>query len=137
MAEKKKQQVTQPGQASDKKRALDTALAQIEKDFGKGAVMRLGENAHVVVEAIPTGSLALDMALGIGGVPKGRIIEIYGPESSAGTSHCVRSSEAGGRGGLYRRRARFGPHLCQGVGGGYRFHAHLPAGYRRAGAGDL
>lgn len=86
MAEKKKMPVTQPGQASDKKKALDTALAQIEKDFGKGAVMRLGENSHVVVEAIPTGSLALDMALGIGGVPKGRIIEIYGPESSGKTT---------------------------------------------------
>ena len=86
MAEKKKMPVTQPGQASDKKKALDTALAQIEKDFGKGAVMRLGENSHVVVEAIPTGSLALEMALGIGGVPKGRIIEIYGPESSGKTT---------------------------------------------------
>ena len=86
MAEKKKTPITQPGQASDKKKALDTALAQIEKDFGKGAVMRLGENAHVVVEAIPTGSLALDIALGIGGVPKGRIIEIYGPESSGKTT---------------------------------------------------
>ena len=86
MAEKKKPMVTQPGQASDKKKALDTALAQIEKDFGKGAVMRLGENSHVVVEAIPTGSLALDMALGIGGVPKGRIVEIYGPESSGKTT---------------------------------------------------
>ena len=100
MAEKKKMPVTQPGQASDKKKALDTALAQIEKDFGKGAVMRLGENTHVVVEAIPTGSLALDMALGIGGVPKGRIIEIYGPESSGKTTlalHIV--SEAQKRGG--------------------------------------
>ena len=86
MAEKKKTPITQPGQASDKKKALDTALAQIEKDFGKGAVMRLGENAHVVVEAIPTGSLALDFALGIGGVPKGRIVEIYGPESSGKTT---------------------------------------------------
>ena len=100
MAEKKKQQITQPGQAADKKKALDTALAQIEKDFGKGAVMRLGENSHVVVEAIPTGSLALDMALGIGGVPKGRIIEIYGPESSGKTTlalHIV--AEAQKRGG--------------------------------------
>ena len=86
MAEKKKNPITQPGQAADKKKALDTALAQIEKDFGKGAVMRLGENTHVVVEAIPTGSLALDLALGIGGVPKGRIIEIYGPESSGKTT---------------------------------------------------
>ncbi|WP_277613130.1 recombinase RecA [Vermiculatibacterium agrestimuris] len=100
MAEKKKMPITQPGQASDKKKALDTALAQIEKDFGKGAVMRLGENAHVVVEAIPTGSLALDFALGIGGVPKGRIIEIYGPESSGKTTlalHIV--AEAQKRGG--------------------------------------
>jgi len=86
MAEKKKLLITQPGQASDKKKALDTALAQIEKDFGKGAVMRLGENSHVIVEAIPTGSLALDFALGIGGVPKGRIVEIYGPESSGKTT---------------------------------------------------
>ncbi len=86
MAEKKKTPITQPGQAADKKKALDTALAQIEKDYGKGAVMRLGENSHVVVEAIPTGSLALDIALGIGGVPKGRIIEIYGPESSGKTT---------------------------------------------------
>jgi len=100
MADKKKMIVTQPGQAADKKKALDTALAQIEKDFGKGAVMRLGENSHVVVEAIPTGSLALDMALGIGGVPKGRIVEIYGPESSGKTTlalHIV--AEAQRRGG--------------------------------------
>ncbi len=100
MAEKKKPMITQPGQAADKKKALDTALAQIEKDYGKGAVMRLGENTHVVVEAIPTGSLALDFALGIGGVPKGRIIEIYGPESSGKTTlalHIV--AEAQKRGG--------------------------------------
>ena len=100
MAEKKKIPITQPGQASDKKKALDTALAQIEKDFGKGAVMRLGENAHVVVEAIPTGSLALDFALGIGGVPKGRIIEIYGPESSGKTTLALHiAAEAQKRGG--------------------------------------
>ena len=100
MADKKKAPITQPGQASDKKKALETALAQIEKDFGKGAVMRLGENSHVVVEAIPTGSLALDLALGIGGVPKGRIVEIYGPESSGKTTlalHLV--AEAQKRGG--------------------------------------
>ena len=71
-----------PTPASDKKKALDTAIAQIEKSFGKGAVMRLGDKPEMNVEAIPTGSLALDAALGIGGVPKGRIIEIYGPESS-------------------------------------------------------
>ena len=75
-----------PSPASDKKKALDTAIAQIEKTFGKGAVMRLGDKPEMNVEAIPTGSLALDAALGIGGVPKGRIIEIYGPESSGKTT---------------------------------------------------
>ena len=75
-----------PTPASDKKKALDTAIAQIEKTFGKGAVMRLGDKPEMNVEAIPTGSLALDAALGIGGVPKGRIIEIYGPESSGKTT---------------------------------------------------
>ena len=75
-----------PTPASDKKKALDTALAQIDKNFGKGTVMRLGDRPDMNVEAIPTGSLALDAALGIGGVPKGRIIEIYGPESSGKTT---------------------------------------------------
>ena len=75
-----------PSPASDKKKALQTALAQIDKNFGKGTVMRLGDRPEMTVEAIPTGSLALDAALGIGGVPKGRIIEIYGPESSGKTT---------------------------------------------------
>ena len=75
-----------PSPASDKKKALQTALSQIDKNFGKGTVMRLGERPEMNVEAIPTGSLALDAALGIGGVPKGRIIEIYGPESSGKTT---------------------------------------------------
>ena len=70
----------------DKQKALETALAQIEKQFGKGAVMKLGQTAALNVEAIPTGSLALDVALGIGGVPKGRIIEIYGPEGGGKTT---------------------------------------------------
>ena len=99
MAEKKKQ-VEPAAPASDKKKALSTCIAQIEKDYGKGSIMRLGENAHIVVEAIPTGSLSLDIALGIGGVPKGRIIEIYGPESSGKTTlalHIV--AEAQKRGG--------------------------------------
>ncbi|MBP3481676.1 MAG: recombinase RecA [Clostridia bacterium] len=70
----------------DKKKALETALAQIEKQYGEGTVMKLGDNAKMKVDAIPTGSLALDAALGIGGVPKGRIVEIYGPESSGKTT---------------------------------------------------
>ena len=75
-----------PTPAADKKKALQTAISQIEKNFGKGAVMRLGDRPEMNVEAIPTGSLALDAALGIGGIPKGRIIEIYGPESSGKTT---------------------------------------------------
>jgi len=75
-----------PTPATDKKKALQTAISQIEKNFGKGTVMRLGDRPEMNVEAIPTGSLALDAALGIGGVPKGRIIEIYGPESSGKTT---------------------------------------------------
>ena len=99
MAEKKKS-VESASPASDKKKALETAMAQIERAYGKGSIMRLGENAGVVVDAIPTGSLSLDIALGIGGVPKGRIIEIYGPESSGKTTlalHIV--AEAQKRGG--------------------------------------
>ncbi len=75
-----------PAPATDKKKALQTALSQIEKSYGKGTVMRLGDRPEMSVEAIPTGSIALDAALGIGGVPKGRIIEIYGPESSGKTT---------------------------------------------------
>ena len=75
-----------PTPAMDKKKALQTAMAQIEKNFGKGTVMRLGDKPEMNVDSIPTGSLALDAALGIGGVPKGRIIEIYGPESSGKTT---------------------------------------------------
>ena len=75
-----------PTPATDKKKALQTAIAQIEKSYGKGTVMRLGDRPEMNVDAIPTGSLALDAALGIGGVPKGRIIEIYGPESSGKTT---------------------------------------------------
>ena len=99
MAEKKKS-VESASPASDKKKALETAMAQIERAYGKGSIMRLGENAGVVVDAIPTGSLSLDIALGIGGVPKGRIIEIYGPESSGKTTlalHVI--AEAQKRGG--------------------------------------
>lgn len=87
------------GKTMDKKAALETALAQIEKQFGKGAVMRLGQNEAMHVEAIPTGSLSLDLALGIGGLPRGRIVEIYGPESSGKTTlalHCIAEGQKNG-----------------------------------------
>ena len=86
MAAEKKKHLEPVAPAADKKKALALALGQIEKNFGKGAVMRLGENAGMNVEHIPTGSIGLDMALGIGGLPRGRIIEIYGPESSGKTT---------------------------------------------------
>jgi len=73
-------------QQTQKLQALNSAIAQIEKDYGKGSIMRLGERRHLNVEIIPTGSIALDIALGVGGLPKGRIIEIFGPESSGKTT---------------------------------------------------
>ena len=85
--------------AVDKNKALETALTQIEKQFGKGAVMRLGENKHMNIEHISTGSLSLDIALGIGGLPRGRIVEIYGPESSCKTTislHCIAEGQKNG-----------------------------------------
>ena len=95
---------------SEKDKALDAALSQIQKQFGKGAIMKLGDKgAQMNVEAISTGSISLDVATGIGGVPRGRIVEIYGPESSGKTTvalHCV--AEVQKRGGIagcfYRRR---------------------------------
>jgi recombination protein RecA len=84
-----------------KAKALDAALSQIKKQFGDGALMRLGEATHLAVEAIPTGSLALDLALGVGGVPRGRVSEIYGPESAGKTTICQHIvAEAQRRGGL-------------------------------------
>lgn len=84
---------------ADKKKALETALNQIEKQFGKGAIMRLGQNSALNIDAIPTGSLSLDLATGIGGLPKGRIVEIYGPESSGKTTlalHVVAEAQKAG-----------------------------------------
>ncbi|WNM26254.1 recombinase RecA [Demequina capsici] len=86
-------------QAADRAKALEAALGQIDRQFGKGSAMRLGEQQRVAVEAIPTGSLALDIALGIGGLPRGRIVEIYGPESSGKTTvalHAVASVQRAG-----------------------------------------
>ena len=83
----------------EKKKALDTAIAYIEKQFGAGAIMKLGDSKALDVEAIPTGSMTLDMALGIGGIPRGRIVEIYGPESSGKTTvalHCIAEAQKAG-----------------------------------------
>ena len=83
----------------EKRKALDAAMSQIEKQFGKGSVMKLGEYKAMEVEAIPTGALTLDVALGIGGIPKGRIIEVYGPESSGKTTlalHAVAEAQKAG-----------------------------------------
>ena len=84
---------------NEREKALDTALAQIERQFGKGSVMRLGSDERAPVEVIPTGSIALDVALGIGGLPRGRIIEVYGPESSGKTTvalHAIANAQAAG-----------------------------------------
>ena len=88
-----------PERAGDREKALETALLQIERQFGKGSVMRLGEETRVPVEVIPTGSIALDVALGLGGLPRGRIVEIYGPESSGKTTvalHAVANAQKAG-----------------------------------------
>src|SRR5580700_409079 len=88
-----------PERAGDRDKALESALLQIERQFGKGSVMRLGDETRVPVEVIPTGSIALDVALGLGGLPRGRIVEIYGPESSGKTSlalHAVASAQKAG-----------------------------------------
>ncbi|MBQ3615739.1 MAG: recombinase RecA [Anaerotignum sp.] len=94
--------VKEDARFEDKQKALDAALSQIEKQFGKGAVMKLGDNnAQMQVEVVPSGSLSLDLALGVGGVPKGRIVEVYGPESSGKTTvalHMV--AEVQKRGGI-------------------------------------
>jgi RecA/RadA recombinase len=85
--------------AGDREKSLETALLQIERQFGKGSVMRLGEETRVPVEVIPTGSISLDVALGLGGLPRGRIVEIYGPESSGKTTvalHALANAQKAG-----------------------------------------
>ena len=99
MAEKDKKLTKTASVDSDKKEAINTAMKNIEKMYGKGSIMRLGDQTNLNVEVIPTGSLALDLALGIGGVPKGRIVEIYGPESSGKTTlalHIVSQAQKAG-----------------------------------------
>ena len=100
MAKKETEQAPQ-GQASEKLMALRAAMSKIEKDFGKGSIMKLGDQQFDKVEVIPSGSLGLDLALGVGGYPKGRIIEIYGPESSGKTTLAIHAiAEAQKQGGL-------------------------------------
>lgn len=99
MAGKKKSAVTTKAKEGDRQHALDTALSKIEKDFGKGAVMRLGDDTRPAVSAISTGNTAIDVALGVGGFPRGRIVEIYGPESSGKTTvalHAIASAQKAG-----------------------------------------
>ena len=88
MAKKKTDTTARPGSETQKTKALDRAVQEIEKQFGKGAIMTLGESGHVTVPSISTGSISLDIALGVGGIPRGRITEIYGPEASGKTTLC-------------------------------------------------
>ena len=105
---------------SDREKALDAALAQIERQFGKGSVMRLGEQGRAPVEVIPTGSIALDIALGIGGLPRGRIVEIYGPESSGKTTlalHAIANvQKAGGIAAIIDAEHALDPTYASGLG---------------------
>ena len=109
-----------PKNGDEKRKALETALANIEKQFGKGAVMKLGQNAAMNVAAISTGSLSLDLALGIGGVPRGRIIEIYGPESSGKTTvalHIIaQAQKAGGEAAFVDAEHALDPVYAQALG---------------------
>ena len=110
--------LTSVSASDDRERALETALSQIERQFGKGSVMRLGDEGRAPIEVIPTGSIALDVALGIGGLPRGRIIEVYGPgPPERPPLPCMRSpaSTLVGR-SLHRRRARVGPGLRASAG---------------------
>ena len=98
---KKEIETAAPGQQSEKLKALQAAMAKIEKDFGKGSIMKLGEEKIDNIEVIPSGSIALDYALGVGGYPKGRIVEIYGPESSGKTTLAIHAiAEAQKQGGI-------------------------------------
>lgn len=127
--------------ANDREKALDAALAQIERQFGKGSVMRLGEDGRAPVEVIPTGSIALDVALGIGGLPRGRIVEIYGPESSGKTTvalHAIAEVQAaGGLAAFIDAEHALDPDYLQARGRPRQPLRLFAAGHRRAGAGDL
>ena len=101
MARKEDKQQDKEKATSERTKALELALAHIEKQFGKGSIMKLGEETHAKVESIPTGALSLDTAIGVGGIPRGRVIEIYGPESSGKTTLSLSIiSEAQKKGGV-------------------------------------
>ena len=117
-------------QVPDREKALDLALAQIEKNHGKGSVMRLGDEVRQPISVIPTGSIALDVALGIGGLPRGRVVEIYGPESSGKTTVAACGGQRAGRRRhrrIHRRRARARPGVCKESRRGHRLAAGVPA----------
>ena len=98
---KKLEETAAKGQQNEKLKALQAAMAKIEKDFGKGSIMRLGEERIDNIEVIPSGSISLDYALGVGGYPRGRIVEIYGPESSGKTTLAIHAiAEAQKQGGI-------------------------------------
>jgi len=123
MSDDQTQKETEETKTSDKSgrsKAVDVALSQIEKQFGKGAIMKLGELKPVAVDAIPTGSLSLDMALGVGGIPKGRITEIYGPESSGKTTltlHVIaQAQKKGGLAAFIDAEHAFDPEYAKNIG---------------------
>src|SRR5215470_11106800 len=105
---------------TDREKAIDAALAQIERQFGKGSVMRMGDQTRAPIEVIPTGAIALDVALGVGGLPRGRVIEIYGPESSGKTTvalHAVANAQrAGGLAGFIDAEHALDPEYAQKLG---------------------
>ncbi len=127
-------------EAKAKDAALEAAVTQIERDFGAGSLMRLGADSRLPVEAIPTGAVALDLALGIGGVPRGRIVEIFGPESSGKTTliyHII--AEAQAKGGVcvfIDTEHAMDPIYARAIGVDTDELLGLPARLRRAGAAD-
>ena len=125
---------TPGGAGPDRDKALDAALAQIDRQFGKGSVMRLGDDVRAPIEVIPTGSIALDVALGIGGLPRGRVVEIYGPESSGKTTvalHAIANAQkAGGIAAFIDAEHALDPDYAQKPRRRHRRAAGLPARHR-------
>ena len=127
-------------QEKDKDKALASVMGQIEKSYGKGAVMRLGDDIRPPIEVIPTGSIALDVALGIGGLPRGRVVEIYGPESSGKTTvalHAVANAQkAGGIAAFIDAEHALDPDYAKKLGVDTDALLVSPARHGRAGARD-